>query len=54
MKYSNHFKKKYKGGELLNVMSPSFLNESCCRYPSWNFLEERISRESVIAIDSDS
>ena len=36
------------------VMSPPFLNESYSRYPSWNFLEERISRDSVIAIDSDS
>ena len=36
------------------MLTPSFLNETCCRYPSWNFLEERISRERVIAIDSDS
>lgn len=26
----------------------------CCRYPNWNFLEDLISRDSVMDIDSDS
>ncbi len=31
-----------------------FLNNVSCLYPSWNFLDERVSLESVMAIDSDS
>ena len=36
------------------TLATAFHNDVCCRYPSWNFLEERISLESVMAIDSDS
>ena len=37
-----------------NYLTTALSQETCSRYPSWNFLEERISRDSVIAIDSDS